>query len=128
MKTILVDAAGTFVIEGQGIYQPLYELLESYPNKKIIVSNANDEQLVEYGIVNMPYQVFTLKHSPNKDNPEYFKILLNHFDLKADDVIYFEHSQAAVDSANSVGITSHFYDSDKKDLVSLKQFLDTNLQ
>lgn len=31
MKTILVDAAGTFVIEGEGIYQPLYDLLEKYP-------------------------------------------------------------------------------------------------
>lgn len=125
MKTILVDAAGTFVIEGQGIYQPLYELLESYPNRKIIVSNANDGQLIEYGIVNMPYEVFTLKHNPNKDNPEYFKILLNHFNLAVDDVIYFEHSQAAVDSAASLGVLSHFYDADKKDLVSLKQFLDS---
>lgn len=127
MKTILVDAAGTFVIEGQGIYQPLYQLLETYPNKKIIVSNANDEQLVEYGIVDMPYEVFTLKHNPNKDNPEYFKTLLNHFNLTVQDVIYFEHSQAAVDSAKSIGITSHFYDSDKKDLVSLKSFLNQNI-
>ena len=127
MKTILVDAAGTFVIEGQGIYQPLYELLESYPNRKIIVSNANDEQLIQYGIVYMPYEVFTLKHNPNKDNPEYFKILLNHFNLTVDDVIYFEHSQAAVDSAKSVGVSSHFYNSDKKDLESLKSFLDLNI-
>ena len=127
MKTILVDAAGTFVIEGQGIYQPLYELLESYPNKKVIVSNANDEQLIEYGIVDMPYEVFTLKHNPNKDNPEYFKILLNHFNLTVEDVVYFEHSQAAVDSAASLGVLSHFYDADKKDLESLKSFLDLNI-
>lgn len=127
MKTILVDAAGTFVIEGQGIYQPLYELLESYPNRKIIVSNASDEQLVQYGIVNMPYEVFTLKHNPNKDNPEYFRTLLNHFNLTVEDVIYFEHSQAAVDSAKSVGVSSHFYNSDKKDLESLKSFLDLNI-
>lgn len=127
MKTILVDAAGTFVIEGDGIYQPLYDLLETYPNRKIIVSNANDEQLIEYGIVNMPYEVFTLKHNPNKDNPEYFRTLLNHFNLTAEDIIYFEHSQPAVDSANSIGIKSHFYDSDKKDLESLKSFIDQNL-
>lgn len=127
MKTILVDAAGTFVTEGQGIYQPLYELLETYPNRKIIVSNANDEQLIEYGIVNMPYEVFTLKHNPNKDNPEYFKTLLSQFNLTVEGVIYFEHSQAAVDSAASLGIPSHFYDSGKKDLESLKSFIDQNL-
>ncbi|OGD83931.1 hypothetical protein A2572_00010 [Candidatus Collierbacteria bacterium RIFOXYD1_FULL_40_9] len=127
MKTILVDAAGTFVIEGQGVYRQLYELLETYPNRKIIVSNANDVQLIEYGIVNMPYEVFTLKHNPNKDNPEYFRILLNRFNLTVEDVLYFEHNQPAVDSAKSIGIASYFYDPDKKDLESLKQFLDQNL-
>ncbi len=127
MKTILVDAAGTFVVEGQGIYQPLYDLLEEYPNKKIILSNANDEQLIEYGIVNMPYEVFTLKHNPNKDNPEYFKTMLNHFGLSVSDAIYFEHSPEAVESAASLGIISHHYDSDKKDTESLKVFLDKNL-
>lgn len=39
MKTILVDAVGTFVIKGLGIYKPLYELLEQYLNKKLGVSN-----------------------------------------------------------------------------------------
>ncbi len=127
MKTILVDAAGTLVVDGQGIYQPLYDLLEEYLNKKIILSNANDEQLVDYGIVNMPYEVFTLKHNPNKDNPEYFKTMLNHFGLSVSDVIYFEHSPEAVESATSLGILSHHYDSDKKDIESLKVFLDKNL-
>ena len=127
MKTILVDAAGTFVIEGQGVYQPLYQLLEKYPNKKNIVSNANDEQLTEYGIVNMPYEVFTLKHNPNKDNPEYFKIFLKKYNLTPSDVIYFEHIQEAVNSASSIGIVSHHYDSDKKDLESLKEFIDKNI-
>ena len=50
MKTILVDAAGTFVIEGKGIYKPLYDLLEQYPNPKLILTNANDEQMIEYGM------------------------------------------------------------------------------
>ena len=37
MKTILVDALGTFVIEGLSIYQPLFELLEGYPNQNYFV-------------------------------------------------------------------------------------------
>ncbi len=127
MKTILVDALGTFVIEDQGINQDLYGLLETYPNKKIILTNASDEQLVQFGIVDMPYEVFSLKHNPDKDNPEYFKTMLTNFGLTSADVIYFEHSLPAVESAKSVGITSHFYDADKKDLVILKGFLDNNL-
>lgn len=127
MKTILVDAAGTFVVEGIGIYQPLFELLEKYPNKKIILTNANDEQVVEFGLTNMPYEMFSLKHNPNKDNPDYFRRMLEKYNLRSDDVVYFEHDAEAVKSAQSVGITSYLYDADKKDLVQLKEFFDKNL-
>lgn len=126
MKTILIDAAGTFVIEGIGIYQELYNLLENYPNKKIILTNANDEQLITYGLVNLPYPIFSLKHNPDKINPKYFTLMLQHFDLKSEEVVYFEHSPEAVKSAESLGIVSYFYDAEKKDLVALKTFLDQN--
>lgn len=127
MKTILVDAAGTFVIEGQGIFKALYKLLEQYPNPKIIVTNANDQQIPEYGLVNLPYPLFTLKHEPDKTEPEYFKKMLSQFNLNVDDVIYFEHTPAAVESAKSLGIQSYWYDAEKKDLVALKAFLDANV-
>lgn len=128
MKTILVDAAGTFVIEGEGIYQPLHDLLETYPNPKLIVTNANDEQMIEFGLVNMPYEMFTLKHNPDKTDPEYFKKLLKNYNLEPQDVVYFEHNENAVKSAQSMNIVSHFYDADKKDLQALKLFLDTHLE
>ena len=35
MKTILVDAVDTFVIEGEGIFQPMLDLLEQYPNRQL---------------------------------------------------------------------------------------------
>lgn len=127
MKTILVDAAGTFVIEGEGIYKPLYDLLEQYPNPKHIVTNANDEQMIKYGLVNLPYEMFTLKHNPDKTDPVYFQKLFEQCNLSADQVVYFEHSAAAVKSAESLSIPTFFYDADKKDVNSLKEFLDENL-
>ncbi len=127
MKTILVDAVDTFVIEGEGIYQPLFKLLELYPNRKIILTNANDEQIIEFGLVNLPYELFSLKHNPDKTNPIYFEKMLENFNLKTEDVIYFEHNLEAVKSAQSLGIISHHYDSDKKDMDALKSFLDKNL-
>ncbi len=127
MKTILVDAMGTFVIEGSGIYLPLFELLESYPNRKIILTNASDEQIVQFGLVNMPYEIFTLKHNPDKVDPNYFKQMLDNFSLGIDDVVYFEHNLDAVKSAESVGIKSFHYDPEKKDLSSLRDFLDNNI-
>ena len=126
MKTILIDAVGTFVIEGEGVYQPMFELLEKYPNRKIILTNANDEQLAPFGLVNLPYEMFTMKHNPDKVDPIYFETMLKQYSLTADDVIYFEHNPDAVKSAESVGIKSYFYDSETKDLEGLKTFLDNN--
>lgn len=127
MKTILVDAVDCFVIEGEGIYQPLFELLETYPNKKILLTGANDEQMDTFGLHNMPYELFTLKHNPEKADPKYYETLLQKYGLTNTDVVYFEHAPKAVESAKSVGITTHHYDFDKKDLVALKSFLDQNL-
>ena len=127
MKTILVDAVDAFVIEGQGIFAEMHDLLETYPNRKIILTGANDEQYKEFGLDKMPYEVFTLKHNPEKTDPKYFETLLNHFGLSKEEVIYFEHNPEAVKSAQSVGITSYHYDADKKDLVGLKRFLDENI-
>lgn len=127
MKTILVDAINTFVIKGEGIFQAMFDVLEQYPNRKIILTSANDEQIEKYSLNEMPYEVFTLKHNPEKTDPKYYERMLEHFDLDKNDVVYFEHDEDAVESAQSVDITTHYYDKDKKDLESLKKFLDENL-
>ena len=127
MKTILVDAVDTFVIEGVGIFAAMHVLLEKYPNRKIILTNANDAQMITYGLDKMPYEIYTLKHNPDKTDPVYFHKMLKHFNLSVADVIYFEHNADAVKSAQSVGIVSFHYDPDKKDLVALKRFLDMHL-
>lgn len=123
MKTILVDAVDTLVIEGQGIFKEMHDLLETYPNRKIVLTNANDEEAREFGLDKVPYKVFSLKHNPNKTDPKFFETMLAHFGLNKDDVIYFEHNPQAVESARSVGITSYHYDSEKRDLIVLKEFL-----
>ncbi len=89
MKTILVDAINTFVIKGEGVFNKMYELLEKYPNRKIILTNANDEEVKKFGLDSMPYEIFTLKHVPDKISPEYYKAMLKHFDLISKDVVYF---------------------------------------
>lgn len=123
MKTILVDAWDTLVTE-TWIFVEMQKLLDTYPNRKIILTNANDEQMLKYGLVNMPYEMFSLKHNPDKIDPLYFQTMLKQFNLDTDDVIYFEHSQEAINSALSLGIVAYFYDKDKKDLVALKTFID----
>lgn len=130
MKTILVDAVDGFVIESKGsfkIFKEMHDLLETFLNRKIILTGANDEQFKKFGLDKMPYEVFTLKHNPEKTDPKYFETMLEHFDLSKDDVIYFEHNPEAVKSAESVGIKSYYYDPEKKDLGALKKFLTENI-
>ncbi len=130
MKTILVDAVYTFVIENDGIFKlfkQMYDLLETFPNRKIILTGANDEQFKKSNLDKMPYEVFTLKHNPEKTDPKYYKAMLEHFGFNKNDVIYFEHDENAVKSAQSVGIKTYNYDSEKKDLIALKDFLMENL-
>jgi len=127
MKTILVDAINTFIIKEMGIFTEMYEMLEMFPNKKIILTNANDEEADKFGLSTMPYEVFTLKHNPDKIDSTYYETMLKHFGLVPEGVIYFEHNDDAVKSARSVGINTYHYDKDKKDLESLKNFLDDNL-
>jgi HAD superfamily hydrolase (TIGR01509 family) len=130
MKTILVDAVYTFIIEQERkwvVFEDMHKLLQTYPNKKLVLTNAPEEKFELYGLNNLPYEFFTLSRNPEKSNPEYFKILLEKFSLEAQDVIYFEHSEDAVKSARSVGINTYFYDNEKKDLTGLKKFLDENL-
>jgi HAD superfamily hydrolase (TIGR01509 family) len=126
-KTILVDAINTFVNFNGEIYKEMHTLLNEYENKKIILTGANDEQIIKFGLDKMPYELFTLKHNPEKSDPSYYKLLLEKYKLETEQVIYFEHNEEAVKSALSVGIKTHHYDKDKKDLDSLKLFLNDNL-
>lgn len=128
MKTILVDAVFTFISPEGEIFKEMHKLLEEFPNRKIILTGADYESTNQYGLNDAPYEVFTLKHDPEKTEPKYFEMMLEHFGLKADEVIYLEHGEEAVKSAQSVGIKTYFYDAEKKDLESLKKFLVNNVK
>ena len=130
MKTILVDAVNCFIVRDNSefkIFSDMYEMLEQFPNKKIVLTEANDSQMKQYGLDNLPYEFFTLKHDPEKTNPEYYRNLLAKYSLENNDVIYFEHNVNAVTSAKSIGINTYHYDNEKRDLKELKNFLNINL-
>jgi FMN phosphatase YigB (HAD superfamily) len=125
MKTILVDAWNTFV-KNNTIDSDIYKILESYENQKIILTNANDKELINLGIVNMPYKVFSLSHNPNKDDKLYFIKLIEKYNLIISDLVYIEHNIEAVKSAISLGIKTHHY-KPQESTDELSQFLLKNL-
>jgi hypothetical protein len=102
-KVILVDAYNCLFDEN-GINKELFDILESFPNKKIVLTNADDEQMVKFGIDKSPYEVFTLRHNPNKTDDGYYEKMLNHLNLKAKNCIYIEHDPRARIKALENGI------------------------
>jgi len=126
MKTILVDANDAITVNGQ-LNIEMYKMLETFPNKKIILTNASDDQFAKYGLDKAPYEVYSLRHNPEKLDPNYYKKMLNDYDLIPSDVIYFDHVPEVVISAQSVGITTYFYDPVIRDIESLKKFIINNI-
>jgi len=130
MKTILVDAVYCLVVPGSTggfeLYEEMHDMLETFPNDKIVVTGADAEETLKFNLAAIPdvYKVFTLSHNPDKTDPDYFNQLLHEFSLDALDCVYFEHNVEAVTSAEAMGIKSYHYDSDEKNLVALSQFLE----
>lgn len=127
MKTILVDAVDCFVSNNGEIFEEMRTLLDSYPNRKIILTNAPDDMFEKFGLNKVPYEVFTLRRNPMKTDPVYFEMMLKNFNLNIDDVVYFEHSPEAVESAKKTGLETYLYDNSTKDLSALKTYLDSHL-
>lgn len=127
MKTILVDAVNTLISQNGEVFEEMYDLLETFKNRKIILTNANDEQFLKFNLDKAPYEVFTLKHDPEKTDSKYFELMLKKYNLSIEDVIYFEHNIEAVKSAESIGIKSYCYDYQENDLEKLKVFLTENI-
>ena len=126
MKTILVDAYNTLVTD-EGIFMEMHILLEKFPNKKVILTNADEDKQKELGLVNLPYEMFTQNFNPMKSDPQYYKNFLEEYNLWVEDVVYFEHDKSAVESAKSVWIHVYNYNKNTKDLGKLEKFLRENI-
>lgn len=124
MKTILVDAVHCLLIKGRGINKELFELLEEWPNRKLLLTNATEDKMKALGFEEVSYEVFTLNREPPKTNPEYFRRMLKHYGFKPGEVLYIEHNEEVVNTASSLGIQTHLYNGDLKEV---KVFLDANL-
>ena len=122
MKTILVDAWKTFVKQKK-IDNELFEILENFSNKKIILTNANQRERKDYGIIEMPYNVFSLSHNPEKTDLKYFETLCEKYQLNPNDLLYIEHNKESYNTAILFGIKSFLYEGDN---ISVKDFLIKN--
>ncbi len=105
----------------------MQKMLDNFENKKIILTNADEEKQKEFGLVNLPYEMFSLNFNPLKTDPKFYEIFLEKYNLNSDEVIYLEHNLEAIKSAKNVWIKTFYYDKDKKDLSELEKFLKENI-
>lgn len=126
ISLVLIDARNTLFL-WSWIDLILKTLLDSVETEKLVVTNANPREQIEYGINHSPYPVFTMNHNPNKTDPSYFNILMSNYHLQATDIIYIEHNIKAVESASSLGISSYHFDKDLRDIDKLKKRIQQQL-
>ena len=50
MKTILVDAIDGLILKDGTVFEEMHQLLEKYPNPKLVLTCANDEQFKEFNL------------------------------------------------------------------------------
>ena len=125
MKKILaVDAVGCLVDKNGNINDDIFKIINKYQNRKIILTNADDEEKKIF-LKNISFEIFSLKHNPEKTNPIYYGKFLSKFKIKAENVIYFEHNIKAVESARLNNIVTHHYNGI---ISNLDQFLKKNLE
>jgi leucyl-tRNA synthetase len=124
-KVILVDAVFCLVDEKGNVNKKLKKYLDSLPNKKIVLTNAPLEKYEMYFRNIQDYEIFTLQHKPNKKNNDYYKIFLEKNNLKSEDVLYFEHDEESMKSAESIEIRTFHY---KDNFENIKEFIENNLK
>lgn len=131
MKTILVDAIHCFIEKQEGgsfaINQKMYEMLEGFEEKKILLTGSPKETFDERQLTDAPYPVFTLEQEPPKADSKYYTIMLDHFGLSPDQVIHFEHNPTSAESAEKAGIKTYVYDNEAKDIDALKAYITSEL-
>ncbi len=121
-KAILVDAINCLIDKGKGLDKEIAEFLNNLNVKIIIVTNTEEKE-IKSKLEKYNFDVFTLLKNPDKSNLDYFKILLDKYKLKAEEVIYFDHKEENIKSAKSIGITSELY----KNNGQVEKFIEENI-
>ena len=121
--TILVDGMFCLYDKEFKINQELLDIINNFGTWNILVVNGFKEK--GYSLVDSSnWAPFSLEEEGiKKDKPEYFKRLLNQYQLTPEEVIYFDHDKNNVKVAKSIGIISKQFTNIK----SIKEFIEENI-
>lgn len=128
-RLILVDGMCCVYDENFKINKELLDVIMSFNSHCVLVVNKFREKglklIKESSLGNdANWQTFSLEEKEiKKTSPEYFKILLDKFNLIPEEVIYFDHDKKNIETAKKLGILSKQY----IDTISIKNFIEDNL-
>ena len=128
-RVILVDGMHCLYDEKFNPNKELLDIINNFNTHNILTVNGFREKGLNLVRDYEPtrdtnWEAFSLEEKGiEKDNPEYFKILLKNFKLKPEEVMYFDHDKKNVETANKLGILSKHY----TDIKSIKKFIEDNL-
>jgi len=112
--TILVDGMFCIYDKEFNVNEKLLEIINGFDAKKILVVNGFREKGRE-ALEGNGFEAFSLEEEKiKKDNQEYFKTLLSKYNLKPEEVIYFDHDENNVETAKQLGIISMHYKNDEE--------------
>ncbi len=121
IKAILADAVNTLTDKEKGLNKELADILQDSGKNIIVVTNANPDE-IKNDLRDYNFQIFSLLKKPDKSNSKYFKELLKQYSLSSQEVIYFDHKEENIKSAQELGIKSILYRNNKQ----IKDFIYSN--
>ena len=123
IRTILVDGLGCIYDEDFKINEKLANIINKFNAKKILVVSGSREKGRKASEEYLSDAFSLEEKGVKKDNPEFFRVLLKKYNLKPEEVVYFDHAEANIKSAESLRIKSKIY----KDDASVEKFIQDNL-
>ena len=102
-RVLLIDGMHCLYDENFNINKKLFDALQNFNCRKIIVVNNFKEKaealLKEYG-----YEIFSFNGKILKNKKEFFEKLMEKYKIEKDEIIYFDHDDENVDTAEEAGI------------------------
>ncbi len=122
-RILLVDGMFCLYNKYFKINEELLHILNSINVRKILIVNGYTEKAREL-LKNTNFEIFSLeKEGIKKENQDYFKKLMKEFNLSSEELLYFDHAEENINSAEKLGITSELYKNNK----IIKKFIEDNL-
>jgi alanyl-tRNA synthetase len=122
IKVILTDAINALIDKSGKLNKELAEILQNTGKKIVVVTNAEISE-IKSKLGNYNFEIFSLLRNPEKSNSKYFKVLLEKYNLKPEEVIYFDHKEENIKSAKENTINCVKY----KDNNQIKTFIEANM-